>query len=217
MRVSEILRARAEDLWVKDLNHPFVVELYSGTLPLEKFKYYLLQDYNYLVGMVKTLSILAAKAPNLDLARVALELAYGTVTGELENYKKLLSMVGLSLLDAERIEPNPTNVAYMNFLKATAYQEGFYEGLASVLPCMWTYMDIAGAHESKLERNTVEVYRNWASTYLSEPYRNLVSVLREALDSSGRSPESLWPFFKLALKYEILFWEASYNMETWPF
>jgi thiaminase/transcriptional activator TenA len=93
------------ELWVKDLDHPFVVELYSGTLPLEKFKYYVLQDYNYLVTMVRVLSLLAAKAPTLELSRLTLELAYGTVTGEMENYERLLSALDMTIDDAIKAKP----------------------------------------------------------------------------------------------------------------
>jgi thiaminase/transcriptional activator TenA len=74
LSISETLRSMFWELWVKDLDHPFVVELYSGTLPLEKFKYYVLQDYNYLVTVVRVLSLLVAKAaPILELSRLALE------------------------------------------------------------------------------------------------------------------------------------------------
>lgn len=215
MSVSEGLKSRFYDLWVKDLDHPFVVELYSGSLPLEKFKYYVLQDYNYLVTMVRVLSLLAAKAPTLELSRLALELAYGTVTGEMENYRRLLSSLGLTLDDAIKAKPNPTNVAYMNFLLVTAYHEGFYEGLASIIPCFWTYEEIAERHKWRLEDNKVELYRSWASVYLGDDYKKLVRSLREALDKSGRSVDSLSYYFEQALKYEILFWEASYKMEGW--
>ncbi len=217
MSVTENLRSRFWDLWLRDLDHPFVVELYSGTLPLEKFKYYVLQDYNYLVTMVRVLSLLAAKAPTLELSRLALELAYGTVTGEMENYERLLSALGMTLEDAVKTKPNPTNVAYMNFLLSTAYHGDFYAGLASVLPCFWTYEDIAERHKWRLEGNKVELYRKWASVYLSNEYKMLVRKLRDAIDRSGRSVDELSYYFEQALRYEILFWQASYIMEEWPF
>lgn len=213
LSLSMKLRDGLYDLWVMDLNHPFVVELYSGSLPLEKFKYYILQDYNYLVSMVKVLSLLAAKAPTLELARLALELAYGTVTGEMENYRRLLNMLNLTIDDAIKTKPNMTNVSYMSFLIATASLENFYSGLASILPCMWTYMDIAELHKDKLKDNKVEVYRVWALTYLSDDYRKLVYILRDAIDKSNLSLEQLHPFFERALRYEIMFWDSSYRMD----
>ncbi|MCS7107377.1 MAG: thiaminase II [Acidilobaceae archaeon] len=216
MSVTVQLRESIREVWEKDLEHPFVVELYDGRLPLEKFKYYLLQDYNYLVYMVKVLSVLASKAPSLELSRTALELAYGTVTGEMKNYESLLNSLGLTLEQAVRTRPNPTNVAYMNFLLSTALSEDFYAGLASVLPCFWSYREIAERHRERLKGNRVEIYKKWASVYLSEEYSALVSVLRRALDDSGQRAERLLPFFELGTKYEYLFWSASYNMEEWP-
>jgi len=79
--VSETLRRWADPTWEQILRHPFVVEVYRGDLPLEKFRYYLLQDYNYLVNFAKALSLAAAKAPTVQLMKEALALAYGTVTG----------------------------------------------------------------------------------------------------------------------------------------
>lgn len=78
---TEELRSRADPIWQRIFAHPFVVELYAGSLPMEKFRYYLLQDYNYLVNFAKALSLAAARAPGVDLTKTALELAYGTVTG----------------------------------------------------------------------------------------------------------------------------------------
>ena len=105
----------------------------------------------------------------------------------------------------------------MNFLLPSAYHGDFYVGLASVLPCMWTYEDIAERHKWRLEGNKVDLYRKWASVYLSDGYKMLVKKLREVLDGSGRSVDELSYYFEQALRYEILFWQASYVMEEWPF
>lgn len=36
--------------WQEHVEHDFVKKLADGTLPLDSFKYYLIQDYLYLVG-----------------------------------------------------------------------------------------------------------------------------------------------------------------------
>ena len=36
------------DIWKQYLNHPFVVEMANGTLDIEKYRYYLIQDTLYL-------------------------------------------------------------------------------------------------------------------------------------------------------------------------
>jgi len=216
MSKSSILREKASDIWEKILNHPFVVELYTGELPFSKFKYYILQDYNYLVTMTKVLSIASAKAPNIMQTKKALHLAYMTVTGEMENYEKLLSDMNLSIKDAVSTTPNPSNVAYMNFLLSTSYMMDYWTTMAALLPCFWTYLEIAEKHKDKLESNPSTIYRRWASTYLSREYKEIVDIFRNEVDSSSLTVDEMRPYFELALKYEYMFWSAAYSEEKWP-
>lgn len=208
MKTAEALKGRAEGLWRRILEHPFVAELYRGVLPMEKFRYYLLQDYNYLVNFARALSLAAGKAPDLRSMKAALELAHGTVTGEMANYEALLAAVGLSMADAERAEPNRVNRAYMDFLLATCALEDFHACMAAVLPCFWTYLDIARRHADELRQNPVEAYRRWASVYLSPEYGRLVEGVKGLLE--GGDPDRLWPYFRRAAEYELEFWQAAY-------
>ncbi|MFN3804928.1 MAG: thiaminase II [Pyrobaculum sp.] len=209
--MAEELRRGVGELWGKILRHPFVVELYGGVLPLEKFRYYLLQDYFYLVNFARALSLAAARAPGVGEMKMALSLAYGTATGEMANYERFLQEVGLSVEQAVATEPNWVNRAYMAFLLSTCALEDFYACMAAVAPCFWTYLDIAEAHRDKLRQNRVELYVKWASTYLTSEYRALVEGVKRAL--AGAEPRRLLPYFKTAAEYELEFWEAAYRMQ----
>ena len=94
MELTEELRSSADHIWKKILEHPFVIELYSGTLPLKKFKYYVIQDYNYLVTICKCFSLIASKA-EYAVAQRMLELAHMEATTEMDSYKKLLDKLGM--------------------------------------------------------------------------------------------------------------------------
>ena len=216
-RLSEELRREAEGVWRRIINHPFVVELYEGRLPLEKFKYYVVQDYNYLVTMMRVFSIIASKA-DPDVAARALEIAWADATVEMENYKQLLARLGLRLEDVLRAEPAPTNVGYMSYMVATASLGAPLEGLVVTLPCFWTYQVIAEAHAGKLEGNPVDLYVDWARVYLSDEYAKVVETLRETVDSlyDGRGYEALKRIFLTASRYEWMFWDMAYRMEGWP-
>ena len=48
------------------LAHPFVTGVGDGTLPMEKFKYYVVQDYAYLIDYSRALALASARAPLLD-------------------------------------------------------------------------------------------------------------------------------------------------------
>ena len=47
-KLSQRLHACVQDIWPRYLSHPFVMQMADGTLPMEKFRYYMLQDYLYL-------------------------------------------------------------------------------------------------------------------------------------------------------------------------
>ena len=52
-KLSRRLYERVKELWPQYLRHPFVTQMAEGTLPVEKFRYYMLQDYLYLRDYVK--------------------------------------------------------------------------------------------------------------------------------------------------------------------
>ena len=215
--MTERLRVDASLIWERIFKHPFVVELYSGALPLDKFIFYAKQDYNYLVGMMRVFSILASKA-DYEIARTALEIAYADATIDMESSVRLLQRLGLRPEDVVKEEPMPTNLAYMNFLITTCYMGTPLECLVSVLPCFWSYEEIAEKHKDMLKGNRVDVYVEWAKTYLSNEYRELGSKLRSLVDGlwDGRDYERLRRVFTTASRYEYMFWDASYRGEVWP-
>ena len=43
VKLSERIYERAKALWPRYLTHPFVMEMADGTLPKEKFRYYMVQ------------------------------------------------------------------------------------------------------------------------------------------------------------------------------
>ncbi len=216
-KLSSRLRREADAVWEKIFQHPFVVELYNGTLPLEKFKYYVKQDYNYLIGMMRVFSILASKA-EYETAKLALEVAHADATIEMENYVRLLGSLGMNLEEVLSEQPSPTNTGYMSYLVATCSLGSPLDCLVAVLPCFWSYEEIALRHRSRLEKNPVEVYREWAKAYLSPEYRSLVARLRGEVDRlwDGRGYERLKTIFLTASRYEYMFWDMAYRLEKWP-
>ncbi|KAA2284799.1 thiaminase II, partial [Clostridioides difficile] len=48
LTISERLYQAAQPVWKECLEHPFVKGIGDGSLPVEQFRYYLLQDYLYL-------------------------------------------------------------------------------------------------------------------------------------------------------------------------
>lgn len=213
MRVTELFRRDCDHIWDRIMEHPFIIKLYDGTLPEENFRYYVLQDYNYLMGLMRCMCVIASKS-DPKLMQKTLALAQSEATTELENYQKVLSAIGLSLDDAMSAEPAPTNVAYMNFLLSTAYTKSPIEGLTALLPCFWSYAEIAERNKERLKNNKNEVYRAWASVYLDDSTKKLVEDIRALVDSI-ESYSDAKEIFTTASRYEYMFWDMAYNLERW--
>ena len=45
---TEIARSQTRPFWEGSFKHPFILQLQEGTLPIENFRYYLIQDAYYL-------------------------------------------------------------------------------------------------------------------------------------------------------------------------
>jgi len=70
MGFSDQLRNENQVIWGAIMKHPFVTELGAGTLPLDKFTYYIKQDYQYLVDFARCIGLAASKAKDVDEMRI---------------------------------------------------------------------------------------------------------------------------------------------------
>lgn len=210
MGLTEKLKNENMDLWSKILNHKFILEMGEATLPLEKFTYYLSQDFYYLDGLLKTFAYASAKAPTRDLTKFFAELIVGTVKGEVVMQDKIRLIV--------KVEPKPVNNVckeYVEYLLKVGFEDGFYEIASSTLPCMWTYQ-LIGEKLKKSRGARHSVYGLWIKEYASKGYRKLVDELRKIVDEAEEklNQETLnriKKHFKTCSEYELKFWDASYN------
>jgi len=137
---------------------------------------------------------------------------------EMENYLRILPEAGVDPGSLGSTERSPTSLAYSNFLLRTCALETPLECASAMLPCFWSYQELARAHETDLGRNPVELYRRWGEAYLGEDYGRVVEGLRGIVDA-------LWAedlraaavrSFILGSRYELMFWDAAYAEEGWP-
>ena len=91
-RFSTQLRAEAHGIWEGIFANPSLAELRDGSLPLEKFRYYLAQDYLYLEGFARSVALALAKAS--DSRNLALLSRRITTPVERPLHRKLMALVG---------------------------------------------------------------------------------------------------------------------------
>ena len=60
------IEGRTQSMRQAILDHPFVTGVGDGTLPVDRFKHYVTQDYVYLIDYSRVLALASAKAPRLE-------------------------------------------------------------------------------------------------------------------------------------------------------
>ena len=121
---SEGFRADREPIWKALHEHPFITELAAGTLPLDKFRFFLEQDIFYLEEYARCLAMGAAKSRNEEELRYFTTDLNQVLDAEIPSNRALLARViemgaedhGGSLAMA------PANVAYTSYMQSLAHR-----------------------------------------------------------------------------------------------
>ena len=212
---SEQLRLEAEPIWEEIFRNPFLREISDASLPLEKFRYYLNQDYLYLEGFARSVALALAKAPDSDSLE---SLAHRVLTPvERPLHHRLMDEAGLSMEELQSASPSPTNLAYINHMVRTASEQGLGATAAALLPCPWTYHLLG----ERLNTPDHSVYSLWTSFYTEGGLEASVAAWRsyvdaEAAEAGPRGRESMRRAFITSSRYEWMFWRMAYEMEGWP-
>jgi len=218
MLLSERLYHAAEPIWQKTLTHPFVTGIGDGTLPLENFRFYMGQDYVFLIEYSRLLALVTAKAPDLDTMSRFASLLDATLNREMTLHREFAAQCGISALALAQTQPAPTTLAYTNHLVRVAAIGNLAETLAALLPCQWGYCEIGQMLTRRGKPSAVPFYCQWIDMYASPEFAELAAWVRSLLDSFAGmvSEERLNEIFCISARYEYLFWEMAYRLERWP-
>lgn len=217
---SDKLRRQADSIWRAIYSHPFLSELHAGTLPLDRFTYFILQDYLYLLDFAQVLCLGGAKSPSLKTLEIFTRHALIAVEVERSFHASFGRSLGLSQQQLDKTPKGPITEAYTRHLQAVARSGSLGEIVAAVLPCYWIYGEVG----KKLYRGRPQhpkIYREWIETYASKEYWKPVREqirLMNRLGASAKSEEKrlMRSHFLLSSRYEFLFWDQAYRLEEWP-
>jgi thiaminase (transcriptional activator TenA) len=220
-KFSETLRVSAAPIWRKELAHPFVRGLADGTLRIERFQFYLRQDYVFLIDYCRVFALGAAKARALDTMAMFAKLLHETLHTEMELHRDYCRRLGIPREELERTAAAPVTHAYTRHLLDVAWSGSLAEIVAAVLPCQLGYAKIATTLVREQPNWQSSPYAEWIRTYASVEFIAGAEKLRELLDTmTSQWPEVLrQPLeenFLASSRYEYLFWEMAWNQAEWP-
>src|SRR5579884_1828459 len=212
MSFSEELRKKAQPIWDAQLTHPFVVALGEGTLPEEKFKYYILQDARFLGDLARVFAAGSQRAPDSESALRFAKLVEETIVTERglhESYGKRWNMTPNEMAS---VPMAPTNYAYTRHMLSIALAGSAAEITVVALPCAWIYC-VVGQHllrDGPPKPN--HPYRDWLMLYASPEFAQVQEWMRAKVDewatqAGAAERHRMEDAFIISSRYEWMFWE----------
>jgi len=219
MSFSRGLKAKASKVWEEGYNHPFVQELGLGTLDKEKFKFYLLQDYQYLLQYAKVFAIAAIKSDTEELMTNFSTIQYNILAQEMNLHREYMASFGVTLEEMLSVKPSLYNKTYTANIIAVGQTGGLAEILAAVFPCAWTYTDygkrLKKQYADRLEGN---FYKTWIEKYASDEFSDSFEWFYDTLDNlvanmTDSQREKITEIFISSVEFEYLFWDMAYKQQ----
>lgn len=217
---SARLRERGAASWAAATGHPMVRQIGAGTLPHETFRRYFEQNILYLGDYARAIGLILAKAPDLAATNVLGRFLHQITATEIPANLDVLRRLGGSAEHADdRRRMLPVTYCYTRHLLSVCALESCAAGLTAVLPCQWSYGELATPLMASLP--TDPIYRAWIAMFGDAAYGDLVEETTGLLDRLAGSPgrgtadpvtDQLAWIFDTSTRYELRFWDMAYGV-----
>jgi thiaminase/transcriptional activator TenA len=214
------LRDSVGPLWNALIEHPFPRGLADGTLPPERFRFYLAQNLLYLPDYARMLAMGATRSPDLRGLGEYTDALVNIVAVEIPQNERMHAdaVVLAGEGPASEAVRAPATVAYTSWLLSIAATGDANDIAAALLPCAWSYGEIAtGLIDGAVEH---PAYRGWVEFFASPAYAAVVTTLRESFDRElAAMPEAARvraaDIFITGCRLERQFWDQGFAGTTW--
>lgn len=221
MSFSAELKEKALPAWQALEQHPFVAQMADGTLPLDSFRFYIDQNLLYLPEYARALSlgiVTSADVNELVWFTKAVDNIVHVEIPENELLRDRIAQLG-GVSHPHSGVMAPATLAYTSYLIATASRTDALGVMALILPCAWTYQDIALANRASSADHPV--YGEWLRFFSTEEYDAVVQGLCADMDSlasraDSRRKEEVSHIFTTGVRLEQAFWDMALQRQHWP-
>ena len=216
--VSTRLHDAAAPVWEACLRHPFVTGIGDGTLDMEKFRYFMLQDYLYLFDYARVFALGVVKARDPELMRVFAANVDAILGGEMKIHRAYMKRLDITEEQVFSVKPALANLSYTNYMLSVAQTGGPMEIVASILACSWSYAEIGQALAAIPGAAEHPFYGEWIRGYASEEYAATNQALIELMDSLAADAGEeqlayLTDVFANCSRYELGFWDMAWDVQ----
>jgi len=204
--------------------HPFLVAMVDGTLDLEKFRYYVVQDALYLKEFADALRRLGNNAGVSESdSKKLIHFSDGANKAELDLHRSFFKTWEI---DAEGAAPTPNTLLYCSNMLRVVTTCTHAEGLATLLPCFWVYMHVGKCMLKLREELGDSVTRSpmfdaWIDMYGGDEFEKEVTDYIALVDAAANATdtetkEKMQEHFLMSCKLEHMFWDQAEHLMEWP-
>ena len=217
MRATDLLRNSVQSDWDAATDHLFCKQLADGTLPLDKMRWYLIQDYKFIDEFVRLLATTIAHAPTLaDGIPMVQFLNLVTST---ENTYFLRSFEALEVSKADQNAPAaPATHAFQSLMQAARTSDRYEQMLAVLSVAEWSYL--TWANQYKTYNSDLPFWLSeWIDLHTGEGFESVVNHLRGQLDLvwndlGGHHQTKAAAMFRDAVLCERAFFDAALEAQS---
>jgi len=210
------LKGDNELIWDSYTSHKFVKQIANGTLKESSFKYYLSQDYLFLIQFARAYALAAYKSDNLADIRQATDGLNAIINTEMDLHIKFCSNWDLSESNMEALPEAAETMAYTRYVLKKGSSGDLLDLHVALAPCIIGYAEIGNLFKDQIRGNP---FGAWIEMYASDEYQAIASAEIDQLDilmgnrgGEGRF-KSLSKIFNQATKLETAFWQMGLNVE----
>lgn len=209
---------RVKPHWESYINHKFVKMIADGSLEHYKFRFFVEQDYAYLLDYGRVHCIAASKAPTVQDMEKELSIV-GGVKEEIDSHKKRLRK-NFGVKDEsyfEHIKRSTALKRYARYFSDVSKRGNWAELVVSLTPCLLGYGMSLNVVKDSIT-TTDPMYQQWLDVYSSEAYRKAMvegtSMMNEiAATYPPEDLETLITIYGDVCELETKFWDAALEYE----
>ena len=214
-RPTEILRDASLEDWHHATRHKFCAELASGSLPLDKMRNYLAQDYQFIDNFFRLAASAIHHAPSLP-DRLPLAQFMGVLAGP-ENTYFQRSFDALDVPEKERSNPTlrEATKAFQELMLKASKSENYGAMVAVLCVAEWSYLEWATPFAS-YDTSLPFYFSEWIDLHIGGYFESVVEHLRSQVDATygatnDEGREIIADYFSKAIQLERDFFDMSYS------
>ena len=196
--------------WRDYTQHKFVQGLGDGSLPHHCFRYYLMQDYLFLIHFARAYALGVYKSRTL----LQMEESAGALQAiftEMNLHIEYCAQWGIAKEQLEQTPEDPANMAYTRYVLECGVSGDLLDLHTALSPCVIGYARIGTALAATPRDDNP--YQRWIDEYAGEAFQGVAQAAEERLDRLAESymTEARFPFlqqvFSQACRLETGFWQ----------